>query len=196
MFSITVRDTTAPAVTLNGAAAITLQRGTAYVDAGATAVDIVSGSLPVTVTGSVNTGALGVYTLTYKATDAAGNIGTATRTVTVVDTNPPIIIEIANPNTLLWSPNKTMLPVTVTGSVTDASPVTVTYNVVDEYGKIQPSGNVTLGAGGAYSFVVSLEAYRNGNDSNGRVYTITVKAVDAAGLISTKSATVLVPHNQ
>ena len=34
--------------------------------------------------GSVDTSAAGTYTLTYTATDASGNVGTATRTVIVV----------------------------------------------------------------------------------------------------------------
>jgi hypothetical protein len=96
----------------------------------------------------------------------------------------------------LWSPNKIMTPVTIAGTIKDFSPTTASYKVVDEYGKIQPVGTVAIGAGGAYSFVVKLEAYRNGNDADGRVYTVTVTAVDAGGRSATKSTTVLVPHNQ
>jgi hypothetical protein len=139
---------------------------------------------------------LGTYTRTYTATDAAGNIGTATRTVKVVDMTPPVITETASPNILIWSPNKLMTPVTISGVITDLSPTTATYKVVDEYGKVQPSGKVTIGANGAFSFVVKLEAYRDGTDADGRVYTITVTATDSVGLSSSKSVTVLVPHNQ
>jgi hypothetical protein len=139
---------------------------------------------------------LATYPLTYSATDVAGNVGTKTRTVTVVDTTPPVITEAATPNTLLWSPNKIMTPVTVAGTIKDFSPTTATYKVVDEYRKVQPTGTVTIGAGGAYSFVVMLEAYRNGNDDDGRVYTVTITAVDAGGRSATKSTIVLVPHNQ
>jgi hypothetical protein len=56
----------------------------------------------------------------------------------------------ANPPTLLWSPNKTMTPITVSRVVTDASTVSVTYKVVDEYKKVQPTGAVTLGACGVH----------------------------------------------
>ena len=41
--------------------------------------------------GSVDTNTVGTYTITYSATDAAGNTSTATRTVNVVDTTPPVI---------------------------------------------------------------------------------------------------------
>src|SRR4030095_11139998 len=135
---------------------------------------------------------LGTYTRTYTATDAAGNIGTATRTVNVVDMTPPVITESASPNILIWSPNKVMTPVTVSGVITDLSPTTATFRVVDEYGKVQPSGSVTIGAGGALSFVIKLEAYRNGTDSDGRVYTIIVTATDSRGLSSSRSTIVLV----
>ena len=114
----------------------------------------------------------------------------------VADTAPPVMTARRQPPTLLWSPNKTMTPVTVSGIVTDATTVSVSFKVVDEYGKMQPAGTVTVGAGGNYSFVVKLEAYRNGNDSNGRLYTITVTATDAGGRIRTASTIVLVPHNQ
>jgi hypothetical protein len=169
--------------------------GTAYVDPGALAADAVSGSVTVTTVGTVNPNVIGTYTIVYSATDAAGNTSTASRTVIVQDTIPPVITETATPNVLLWSPNKIMTPVTVSGVITDASPATATFQVTDEYGVIQPQGAVTIGAGGAYSFVVSLEAWRKGNDSNGRLYTITVTAT-AAGQTSTKTTTVLVPHNQ
>jgi hypothetical protein len=44
-----------------------------------------------------------------------------------------------------------------------------TYQVIDEYGQIQPSGSVPLVNGG-YSFTVSLQASRRGNDQDGRHY--------------------------
>jgi hypothetical protein len=66
------------------------------------------------------------------------------------------------------------------------------YVVMDEYGQIHPSGNLTLGAGGSYAFTVALEASRRGNDSDGRLYTIKVSATDNAGNEGSESATVTV----
>ena len=59
-----------------------------------------------------------------------------------------------------------MVPVTVSGAITDAcSFVTAAeYSVIDEYGEIQPSGPVTLGAGRSYLFAVLLQASRSGSD--------------------------------
>ncbi len=196
LFDLEVRDTTAPVITLGGAAVMNVELKSAFTDPGATAVDVVSAVVTVTRTGTVNTNVAGSYTLSYVATDAAGNTSTATRTVIVADTQPPVIDTSATPNVLLWSPNKTMTPVTVSGTAIDANLVSVTFAVVDEYKKVQPAGTVSVNANGTYAFVVKLEAYRNGNDSNGRVYTITVKATDGSGRTATTSTVVLVPHNQ
>ena len=77
-------DTTAPVITLvngdEGTTNYTVQRGTTYVDPGATA----DGGETVTVdTSELNMAVSGTYTVTYSATDLAGNIGTASRTVIV-----------------------------------------------------------------------------------------------------------------
>ena len=79
-------DTTAPVVTLTGAAAVQLNVGDVFVDPGATAADNMDGNLTAKIveTGSVNTAAAGSYPLTYSATDAAGNTGSASRLVSVV----------------------------------------------------------------------------------------------------------------
>lgn len=76
-------DTSAPVITLNGSAAEQSILNAAWTDAGATAEDDQDGELTVTTTGSVNIDLAGTYTVTYSATDAAGNEGTADRIVTV-----------------------------------------------------------------------------------------------------------------
>jgi hypothetical protein len=86
---IAAADTTPPVITLNGAASISLAIGGTYTELGATWTDAVDGSGAVTtITGTVNTAVAGSYTRTYSKTDAAGNTGTATRTVTVSDPTP------------------------------------------------------------------------------------------------------------
>ncbi len=79
-------DTTAPVVTLTGAAALELAVGDTFTDPGATALDDTDGDLTasVVVTGAVDTATEGLYTLTYTATDAAGNAGSVSRLVTVL----------------------------------------------------------------------------------------------------------------
>ena len=83
-------DRTAPVITLIGPSNVPHEQGTTYSDQGATATDDVDGPVPVTMSGSVGTAA-GRYTLTYDASDSAGNKATATRTVAVADTRAPVV---------------------------------------------------------------------------------------------------------
>ena len=88
-------DNTAPAIVLNGNATIEIEACDTYVDPGFLAYDNLAPfdlTSSVTVDASaVNTAALGSYTVTYTVADAAGNTGTATRTVVVVDNTAPVI---------------------------------------------------------------------------------------------------------
>jgi hypothetical protein len=68
--------------------------------------------------------------------------------------------------------------------------------VIDEYGQDQPNGPITLGAGGSYSLGMPLIAARNGNDHDGRTYTIIVNAQDALGNVGSCFSVVTVPHDQ
>lgn len=77
-------DATAPVVTLNGAESVTISlNSNAYVELGATADDDKDGAITPVISGTVNKDLAGTYIITYSATDAAGNEGTATRTVIV-----------------------------------------------------------------------------------------------------------------
>jgi formylglycine-generating enzyme required for sulfatase activity len=103
----TYTDTTAPVVTLSGDAAMDWEVGKAFVEPGYSASDDVDGdlSLDVVVTGSVNVQVAGSYTLTYTATDAAGNSGTAERVVTVVAGNTSgedITVLPGTPLQMIW----------------------------------------------------------------------------------------------
>ena len=81
--TVVTPDTTAPVITLNGEASVQINEGEAYEEQGATAHDNVDGAVDVVVSGEVGSEP-GVYTITYSATDAAGNSSETTRTVTVV----------------------------------------------------------------------------------------------------------------
>ena len=93
-FVVRVRDTTGPAVTVPG----NIQReangpaGSVVQYAAATAVDAVDGPVPaacVPVSGSQFS--LGTTTVTCTATDAAGNVGSGSFAIAVVDTTPPVL---------------------------------------------------------------------------------------------------------
>jgi hypothetical protein len=73
----------APIITLNGSASVSVNVGSTYTDAGATAVNKDGTSVTVTTTSNVDATTKGTYTVTYTATNANGTT-TATRTVNVV----------------------------------------------------------------------------------------------------------------
>ncbi len=82
-------DTTAPVITLTGASTVDLTVGGVYTEEGATVTDDVDTSVVVVISGSVDTATVGVYTITYNATDTAGNQATpVTRTVNVAEATP------------------------------------------------------------------------------------------------------------
>lgn len=89
---VVVEDTVGPVIT--GVDVTTVELGSVFDSlAGVSAQDDVSGDVTASlvVTGSVDTSHLGMYTLTYIATDTVGNKTTIERSVNVVDTTAPTI---------------------------------------------------------------------------------------------------------
>jgi hypothetical protein len=86
---VTVVDTVAPVITLNGANPMTVGFGTVFTDPGATASDGCAGDLTsaIVVTGSVDTSTVGFYALTYTVSDPSGHTDTKVRTVQVLPYN-------------------------------------------------------------------------------------------------------------
>ncbi len=82
-----VLHTALPVMTLNGGSPVHIMLNAPYVDAGATAFDMCAQTnLPVTSNSTVNTSAVGTYTVTYYATTDDGTPGSIVRTVIVSST--------------------------------------------------------------------------------------------------------------
>jgi hypothetical protein len=84
--TITVYNTIVPEITLTGDATISLELGTAYTDAGATALDDTDGDITANIAtvNPVDVNTVGTYTVTYNVSNTAGNAATqVTRTVHV-----------------------------------------------------------------------------------------------------------------
>jgi len=152
--TIHVYDPYPPTIVMGGNTPVTVEQNSVYTDAGATATDLVDGTITdkIITVNNVNTSIVGTYTVTYNVTDAEGNVATErTRTVKVVDV-PPIIILIGNPTvTVDYGKTYTDLGATATDYIDrdltsdivtninelDTSIVgafTITYNVSDEWG--------------------------------------------------------------
>lgn len=101
--TVSVIDTTAPAIILTGADPQVIESGSPYVELGATATDndATFAATPSANSSGVNTAVPGSYTVIYSVTDPSGNTGTANRTVAVVDTTDPVItLTGANPQVI------------------------------------------------------------------------------------------------
>lgn len=160
--TVNVVDTTKPTITLLGSSDVTIQAGSTYTDAGSNVTDNVDTSLTATVTGSVNTAALGDYTLSFNVTDSNGNVAdTVTRTVHVVDTTAPVITltggnmsihtgdTFSEPGADATDNLDGSISVTITGGpVVTTTPATFTlhYNAVDSQGNnaIEKTRTVTV----------------------------------------------------
>ena len=129
--TVYVVDTLGPTLTILGANPATNECHIAYVDAGATAMDACSGSMTVSTNGIVEANVPGVYTVVYTSDDGNGNTNTATRTIYVVDTTPPLITQCATNRTMVVDNNCLVTLPDFTGelSVSDAcSLVTVSQS--------------------------------------------------------------------
>ncbi len=124
-------------------------------------------------------------------------VGVLLNNTTFCATTP--VVTLSTTPRSLWPPNGKMVPVTVSGKITDTSTgCTVRaahYAVTDEYGEVEPSGPVILRKGGTYTFTVLLQASRLGGDMDGRLYSIYVSASNNAGKLGSQAGNVIVPHD-
>ena len=161
-----IEDTTAPIITLIGENAITLEVGTSYNDAGATALDNNDGDLSanIIVTGTVDTSTVGMYTITYSATNASENTGSATRTVIIVDTILPVITLLGdNP-----------VSIKVGSTYTDAGATASDNYDGDLTSSITTVNNVNLNTVGTYTVTYNVS---DANSNSAQEVTRTVNVV-------------------
>lgn len=150
------------------------------------------GAAEVAVSGSAArliVGSDGAHMVTYYAVDNAGNVEQAKQLGVNIDRTPPAVTVSLDRN-MLWPPNHKMVDVQVSGIATDSlsGNASVDIRVVDEYG-------IHSGAVAGFGGVVRLEAWREGNDMDGRHYTVTAVVTDKAGNSATATTEVIVPHD-
>jgi hypothetical protein len=197
-------DTTTPTMTFSGDEALTIECGEAWQDPGASINEDCDALVQPTVTGGVDLHAPGAYVLTYTALDACENAGpTFTRTVTVVDTMPPVV-DVSHPK-VLWPPNHQMETLTLVDLVTvedvcegalNANEVGTILDIYsDEPDNGTGDGNTTGDIVIVDDHTFSVRVERKG-DGNGRVYGIRFEVSDSSGNTIEATAFVHVPHDQ
>ena len=141
---------------------------------------------------------MGTNLLQIAAVNAAGSSASCSTTVTVADTNPPVILRAAASPNVLWPPNHKFVKVNVTANVTDTCNA-ASWKIVgvqsNERGHATGSGHTSPDWQILDDHTLNLRAERNGS-GKGRIYTITLQAQDSAGNLSlTKKVRVTVPHS-
>jgi hypothetical protein len=137
--TLSVQDTTPPAITLNGGNPIYINLGSLFTDPGATASDACAGLVPVVASGTVNTSEVGTNILTYAADDGNGNTNSITRTVIVNDPTPVIAGAVANQDgsfmlNLAGAPGNTYVLETITNLLFMNSWQPIVTNLMDSSG--------------------------------------------------------------
>ncbi|HET6890303.1 MAG TPA: proprotein convertase P-domain-containing protein [Pyrinomonadaceae bacterium] len=141
---------------------------------------------------------VGTTTVTATVTRADSTTQSCSFDITVNDTEGPVIYGASASPSLLRPPNHKMRDITVNYSVSDnctaaGAIITSIYSVTSnepvngtDDGDTAPDWEIVN------NHLVKLRAERSGNGT-GRIYTITIKATDAAGNRSFQTVTVSVP---
>jgi hypothetical protein len=141
--------------------------------------------------------AFGTNSIGVAVTDSATNTTSCGTTVSVTDTNAPVIKKLCATPNVLWPPNHKLVEVNLTALVQDCS--STTWKVISVTSSEPVSGRGDGNTSPDWLICadhkVKLRAERSGRAS-GRVYTIKVQATDAAGNVSTATVNVTVPHDQ
>ncbi len=113
------------------------------------------------------------------------------------DTTPPTLSVSLSP-AVIWPPNHKMVEITATIQVSDGTDPQPTVRLVSITcsESIDDSANVTGAALGTDDRQFFVRAERTGQRKEGRVYTVTYSATDAAGNQALATATVQIPHDQ
>ena len=172
-------DNVPPVITVIGDNPATVELGSTYSDAGASADDAFHGVTTVTSSGTVDVNTVGSYTITYTATDLDNNTATATRTVNVIDTTAPVVtITGDNPATVELGSTYTDAGATASDASGDVTVVT--------------TGTVDADTLGTYTLTyTSTDASGNAGTA-----TRTVNVVDTTAPVFTSSAAWSAPENQ
>ena len=187
-----IGDFSGPVITLIGDAEVTIEKGSAYIDQGATAVDNYEGNVSSTIVvdkSAVNESEVGTYFVKYNVVDAAGKAATeVVRTVKVIDSS--VLAAPANVSAVAGNGE-----VSVTWNVVaGATAYRISYKKTSDgiYGNPVPvSGTTTKVTGllNGISYDFKIEAI----GSNGAVGFATVLASTPAAPRITTAVAVVTP---
>ena len=186
-------DNTAPTIVLHGDNPIHIPQNTTYTEYGATAIDNFDISYNIQISSNLDVTTEGDYTITYTATDNAGNQNSITRTVDVDASNPSITLNGNSTITINRGSVYNELGATandpvfygditanivITGSVNTAvaGSYSIYYNVTDASGKQATQVTRTVIVDEP-SIGISLQTWSNINASSTLIFDKNITAV-------------------
>ena len=142
----------------------------------------------------------GRHEIALTVTDGRGASASDTTIVTISHRAAPTIASVSANPSVLWPPDHTMTAISIQASASDACDDAPTVRIVSiassEPADLPGDGQTDPDWAVTGPLTVSLRAERSGTGT-GRVYTITLQAIDAAGNASEpRTVTVVVPKNQ
>lgn len=140
----------------------------------------------------------GTTNLLFRSTDRAGNVETPQSLVVRIDKTAPTLSLSADPS-VIWPPNGQTVNVTLAGEGADATSglSSVTYVVTDEYGApLAVPARTLSGASASWVDSLGVEARREGDDADGRLYRVIAVLKDAAGNTTMQTVSIRVPHDR
>jgi hypothetical protein len=138
----------------------------------------------------------GVTTVSYFATDAAGNEETARTLDVKIDGAPPVLSGLPSEECTLWPANHKLQRVAVLRASDAVSGIARgSFQVNATSNEPMDPSDVAVTEDESGGLVVELRAERSGGSTSGRVYQLTVTARDLAGNEVTGTATCTVPHD-
>lgn len=159
--------------------------------AGQTGPTIVPGN-----TASVTVSTQGATTLSYFATDNAGNQEVPKAKSVQIDKTAPTLTGMPASGTILWPPNKKLVLVgVVSANDTISGVASFTLQGTSNEPMDSEDLDIVITGTGIGARQIFLRPDRLGNGT-GRVYTLTARATDKAGNTVERTATVIVPHDQ
>ena len=148
--------------------------------------------------GAFTISAEGTTTILYRSTDRAGNVEPAQALVVKLDKTAPTLTLAADPS-VIWPPAGQTVNVTLSGTGEDAVSglSSVEYVVTDEYGApLSIPARALAGSPASWADSLAVEARRDGNDADGRLYRVVATLRDAAGNTTTETVSIVVPHDR
>lgn len=110
----------------------------------------------------------------------------------------PLFSDIAASESSILARNKKQVGVDFSGSIAMTEGCEISsaeYQLVDEYGELDRTEEVTVNADGSFAVSVPMLASRKGNDKDGRLYTVKFSAENEAGVGESVETNVVVEHD-